>query len=481
MSTRSKQRVMVVPATAQGHVKPLMLFAHKLAQHGFRITFVHTEFSMERILSAMSDDNLKTGTGSENIELVSIPDGLSPEDDRTVVRNICRATLETMSTELEKLIRTINGNITSDIIGEPSESTSNDKISCLICDVFLGFGMEVAAKMGIQGALFCPSSAAILAYTMNIPKIIHDGIVDDIDGKPTQKQIIQLSFDMPGMDTSTLPWKFDDLPTQKMLFQLYLKIGQALKTTQWCLCNTTQDIESVAISLFPKVLPIGPLTVNKTSSHLDISGSQFWIEDASCLNWLDQHKPRSVIYVAFGSFTIHDKCQFNELAHGLELTGRPFLWVVRPGFISSNEQENKFDPYKFLGNNNNVRMIVNWAPQQKVLNHPSIACFVTHCGWNSTIEGLSNGVPFLCWPYFADQFLNKDYICDIWKIGMEVVPNENGIITREEVKNQVKRLLDDVDIRKRALEFKKIAIENIAKDGRSSKNLNNFIKWLELL
>nr|GEZ75554.1 putative UDP-glucuronosyl/UDP-glucosyltransferase [Tanacetum cinerariifolium] len=58
--------------------------------------------------------------------------------------------------------------------------------------------------------------------------------------------------------------------------------------------------------------------------------------------------------------------------------------------------------------------IVSWAPQQEVLNHPSagkIACFMSHCGWNSTMEGVSNGVPFLCWPYFFDQFLDATYIC----------------------------------------------------------------------
>ncbi|PRQ53398.1 putative hexosyltransferase [Rosa chinensis] len=57
--------------------------------------------------------------------------------------------------------------------------------------------------------------------------------------------------------------------------------------------------------------------------------------------------------------------------------------------------------------------MVGWAPQQKVLVHPSIACFLSHCGRNSILEGLSNGVSFLCWPYFVDQFLNKSYVCDI--------------------------------------------------------------------
>ncbi|KAL8234046.1 hypothetical protein R6Q59_020146 [Mikania micrantha] len=46
--------------------------------------------------------------------------------------------------------------------------------------------------------------------------------------------------------------------------------------------------------------------------------------------------------------------------------------------------------------------VVSWAPQQEVLNHPSVACFMSHCLCNSTMEWVSNGVPFLCWPYFAE-------------------------------------------------------------------------------
>lgn len=62
--------------------------------------------------------------------------------------------------------------------------------------------------------------------------------------------------------------------------------------------------------------------------------------------------------------------------------------------------------------------IVGWAPQQAVLNHPAIGCFVSHCGWNCTMEGVSFGVPFLCWPYFTDQFPNQTYICEVWKVGL---------------------------------------------------------------
>ncbi|KAM6549420.1 hypothetical protein CsatB_021096 [Cannabis sativa] len=469
MERKKQGHVMVVPCPAQGHVKPLMLLSQKLAKHGFRVTFVNIEFIHNKILRSMADDDDKTssGVGSSQIEMVSIPDGLDPMADRSDLKVICKLVWgdSILPTELEKLIKTINNN--------------NDErmISCVVSDYFMSWPVEVAAKLGVKAAVFCPSAAAIFVYTINIPNFIRDGIITS-HGYPTKQQIIQLSSGMPTMHTSKLPWNVGDLATQKMVFHGYLKVSESLKMIDWWLCNTSYDIEHAVFSLLPKLLPIGPLMEIESASPLDTNpGSQFWVEDSSCLSWLDQHKPRSVIYIAFGSFTTHDQIQFHELARGLELTSKPFLWVVRPGSVSG-EQKLGLNSHGF-GGNDNLRKIINWAPQQKVLSHPSIACFVSHCGWNSTIEGLSNGVPFLTWPYFADQYMDESYICDVWKVGMKLVPNENGIVTSEEVKNKVDKLLYDKDIQRRSLEFKEIMMKSISKDGQSSKNLNSFVKWIK--
>ncbi|WCJ25599.1 UDP-Glycosyltransferase superfamily protein [Euphorbia peplus] len=208
-------------------------------------------------------------------------------------------------------------------------------------------------------------------------------------------------------------------------------------------------------------------------SHNQNSGAQFWKEDPTCLKWLDQQPPNSVIYVAFGSFTIFNQTQFEQLALALQLTNKPFLWVVRPENEVSQTQEY---PDGFEGKNGRI---VGWVPQHKVLSHPSIACFVSHCGWNSTIEGISNGVPFLCWPYFGDQFLNKGYICDIWKVGLGLEKDEMGIIRKEELKGKIEELIGDKGIKERCLRIMKIMRNNVEEGGDSLTNFNKFIKWLE--
>ena len=270
-------------------------------------------------------------------------------------------------------------------------------------------------------------------------------------------------------------WKcVGDEETEKIIFQVCLGNNKAIEVADWVICNTVYDLEAEIFSLAPRILPIGPLLAR---NRLENSIGHFWPEDSTCLKWLDQKAPCSVIYIAFGSFTVLDKTQFQELALGLELTGKPFLWVVRPDITEENP--NNVFPLGFQERIESCGKIVGWAPQQSVLNHPSIACFVSHCGWNSTLESLSNGIRFLCWPYFADQFLNESYICDIWKVGLKLKKDKHGIVTRTEIKEKLEKLIADEDSKQRIQKLKKTVVESIKEGGQSYNNLNNFINWLK--
>lgn len=219
------------------------------------------------------------------------------------------------------------------------------------------------------------------------------------EGIPIEKRTFQLSPDMPTMETDHICWTtIGDLETQKSIFDYNKQFTHILDLIEWWFCNTTYELEPGTLSYIPKLQPIGPLL---ESHHVERSIGHFWEEDLSCLSWLDQQPSCSVIYLAFGSFTVFDSKQIQEIALGLGHTNRPFLWVVRPDMTCS---EKKGFPHEFKGS---LGKIVEWAPQWNVLSHPSTACFMSHCGWNSTTDGLCNGVPFLCWPYFGDQPFNK--------------------------------------------------------------------------
>ncbi|XP_072977343.1 UDP-glycosyltransferase 83A1-like [Typha angustifolia] len=446
---------LLLPFPAQGHVIPFMELAHLLVDHGFRITFVNTEFNHDRIVATLSKDEGHL----DRIHLVSVPDGLAPEEERNALGRLSDGLQQTVPLLLEELIT-------------KSNETRDCRITCMIADLNMGWALEIAKKMALRSALLWPASSVVLATLLSIPKLIDNGIID-ADGFATGEETFQLSQDMPLMESIHLPWAIGDHETQKIVFHYMKNNNRATEIADYVFCNSFQDIELPTFNHVPKLLPLGPLP---TGQRLGKAVGHFWPEDATCMDWLDEQPANSVIYVAFGSFTIFGHQQFQELALGLEMSGLSFLWVVRPD-LTDGTTDTYPDGYKDRVARR-ARM-VGWCPQQKVLAHPSVACFISHCGWNSTLEGVRNGVPFLCWPYFADQFINQTYICDIWKVGLKMVPDETRIIRGEHVSSQLKELLGDDEIRARAQMLKELANRSVHKGGSSYKNLNSFIESMK--
>ncbi|KAK1684053.1 hypothetical protein QYE76_044901 [Lolium multiflorum] len=145
-------------------------------------------------------------------------------------------------------------------------------------------------------------------------------------------------------------------------------------------------------------MAIGPILAPPTSSD-----SQ---DDASIIQWLDACPPRSVLYVSFGSQNSISADQMTELALGLEASGRPFLWVLRPpvGLDATDGFKPEWLPAGFEVRTtlrNRGLLVRGWAPQVRILAHPSTGAFLSHCGWNSILESLCHGVPLIGWPLGA--------------------------------------------------------------------------------
>lgn len=155
--------VIAIPYPAQGHVTPMMKLMRKIAEHGFKITFVNTDFNHMRVLKAMSKNEIDVD--DDRIRLVSIPDGLELDEDRTDIGKSNEAMWRVMPVKLQELIENMKN--------------EGNKIACVVAEGATGWAFEVAKNMGIKGLGFHPASATTLAVFLSIPKFIEDGIIDN--------------------------------------------------------------------------------------------------------------------------------------------------------------------------------------------------------------------------------------------------------------------------------------------------------------
>ncbi|XP_058109360.1 UDP-glycosyltransferase 76B1-like isoform X2 [Magnolia sinica] len=214
------------------------------------------------------------------------------------------------------------------------------------------------------------------------------------------------------------------------------------------------------------------ITVGPLCKFSPGSSNSLLTQDYSCMAWLDKQAPQTVIYVSFGSTASFDKRNVVEIAWGLANSDQPFLWVIRRGSIHGHDQVEL--PEGFEEKTRERGQIVNWAPQQKVLAHPSVGGFWTHNGWNSTLESICEGVPMICSPYLWDQNLNARYVSHVWRVGIQL---ENGF-DRSEIEWAIRRLMVEIegkDIRERVRDLKENAMHCIEKGGSSYESLDGLV------
>jgi len=208
---------------------------------------------------------------------------------------------------------------------------------------------------------------------------------------------------------------------------------------------------------------------------------------------LDKQPKRSVLYVSFGSGGTLSYDQIQELALGLEMSEHRFLWVVRtPNDIAAEAaylaEDSQNEPVEFLPKGFLERtkgrglVVLSWAPQAQVLAHSSTGGFLTHCGWNSTLESMLNGVPLIAWPLFAEQRMNAIMLTQDIKVALRPSADpESGLVGRDEIARVVKRLMEGEEgkrIRNRMKDLKDAAAKVLGEDGSSTRALSELaLKW----
>ncbi|GAB4852925.1 hypothetical protein Ancab_017122 [Ancistrocladus abbreviatus] len=223
------------------------------------------------------------------------------------------------------------------------------------------------------------------------------------------------------------------------LTRLVDRCKEAERKSFGVIMNSFYELESAYVDYYGKVRgrrawPIGPVSLcNRNIEDKTQRGKKAYVDEYECLQWLDSKEPNSVIYVCFGSITKFSVAQLHEIAMALEASGQQFIWVVR-GSMDQEADDQEGLPKDF-------------EKRMEGKDHQATGGFVTHCGWNSTLEGIAAGVSMVTWPIFAEQFYNEKLVTQVLKTGIPVgVKQWSGlevefIVEQDAIEKAVKQIM----------------------------------------
>ncbi|CAL4887102.1 unnamed protein product [Urochloa decumbens] len=427
-ATGKKPHAVCLPFPAQGHITPMLKLAKILHGRGFDVTFVNTEYNHRRLVRSRGAAAVAGVPGS--FRFAAIPDGL-PASDADATQDpasISHATKHHCPPHFRRLL-----------------AAAAAPVACVVADGLMSFAVDAAAEIGVPCALFWTASACGYMGYRNFRPLIDRGIIPLKEEEQLTNGFMDMEVDWaPGMSKHM---RLKDFPSflrttdpDDVLMTFQLGEVERAESASAVIVNSFDELERAALdgmrAIIPAVYTIGPLGPGEAPA-------------------------RSVVYVNFGSVTVMSGEELAEFAWGLAGSGHDFLWVVRPDVVRGDTASASALPPEFAEATRGRGLLASWCDQEAVLRHGAVGVFLTHSGWNSTVESLCAGVPMLCWPFFAEQQTNCRYACaeDEWGVAMEVGDD----VRRDAVAARIREAMGGGEgtkgreMRKRAEEWKEAA------------------------
>jgi hypothetical protein len=465
-----KKTVVLYPGLGVGHLTPMVQLAKLFLQHGVDVTVALVEtpvkapdFSAVVARAAASNPSI---TFHVLPQPSSAPDSSNP--DGTPKHHVVQIFdfLGAMNAPLRDFLH------------------STRAVDALVVDMFCSDALDVAAVLQLPVYFFYASGASALAVFLNIPSV-RAGMTT------TFGELGDSLLTLPGAP----PFKASDLPAVALndseAAKLILRMFERMPESQGILINSFESLVTRAV----RALRDGLCVPNRATPPIYCIGPLVSAGDGGkeheCLRWLDEQPDNSVVFLSFGSMGTFEKKQLQEIAIGLEKSEQRFLWVVR----SPRGEDHKFGdplpepdldallPEGFLERTKHRGLVVkSWAPQVEVLRHRATLAFMTHCGWNSTLEGITAGLPLLCWPLYAEQRMNKVFIVEEMKLGVEMGGYNEEMVKAKEVETKVRWVVESDDgkaLKERVVAMKDKATESLKEGGSSRADFVRFLDNME--
>ncbi|KAH0750163.1 hypothetical protein KY290_029395 [Solanum tuberosum] len=447
ISSQINCHIVAMPYPGRGHINPMMNFCKIIVTKypNIFITFIVTE----EWYSLISSENLP-----ENIKYATIPNVIPSEFGRAKdFVGFVKATLNKMEGPVEKLI--------DELMMKPS---------VIVYDTYLSWVVGLGNRRNIPVASFFTMSATMFSIGYHMDLLAQNA---HLRGNLSGKMHEQVDYipGIPSIRVLDLPTSSYDGKGQELL-DITMEVFSTVSKAQYLLFTSVYELESSVIDALKQKFPIpvysiGPAIPYFTSEKNPSSTTS--IDEPDYIKWLNSQPNGSVLYISQGSFLSVSRDELDEIIAGVHDSGVRFFWVARDETV-------RFQKYGC-----SVGLVVPWCDQLKVLSHPSIGGFWSHCGWNSTKEAAFSGLPMLTFPIIWDQKTNSKQIVEDWKIGYRVKKHEQCSISREEISSLLKWFMDSgneevMETRRRAEEIQKICQFSTANGGSSEINIGAFIK-----
>uniref|UniRef100_K3ZSY1 Glycosyltransferase n=2 Tax=Setaria italica TaxID=4555 RepID=K3ZSY1_SETIT len=449
-----RRRVLFFPLPYQGHLNPMFQLAGILHSRGFAVTIFHTHF------------NALDASLHPAYDFVPVPDGCPPAD-----------TPGTLQVTLERVLavnRACEAPFRERLAALLEQQREDDVVACLVADAHLLTLLGVARGLGVPTLVLRTGSAAGFRCFTAFPMLCDKGY------QPAQES----RLDAPVKEL--LPYRVRDLLSttaagHAVVSEAISRMVTAAATSSGLILNTFDALEAAELAALRRDLAVPVFDVGPLHKLSPAAANSLLRQDHGCLDWLDTQAPASVLYVSFGSLASLSATDLVEIAWGIANSGLPFLWVLRPGLVrgAPASQDPPPLPDGFDAATRGRGTVVSWAPQEEVLAHPAVGGFWTHCGWNSTLEGVCAGVPMLCRPCFGDQMGNARYVDHVWRVGVTL----EGELERGKVEAAIAAVMHGggepgEGMRRRALELKSRAAESIGEAGSSCLNVDKLVSHI---
>ncbi|EAY92523.1 hypothetical protein OsI_14262 [Oryza sativa Indica Group] len=454
------------PSLGVGHLNPMVEMAKHLRRRGLAVVVAVIDPPDNDATSADATARLAAANPSITFRLLPAPP--SPDAGAHPARRALDA-LRLANPVLREFLRSLP-----------------DAADALLLDAFCVDALDVAAELAIPAYFFFPSGASALAALLHLPYYYPD--------VPSFREMGMALVRLPGMpplravDMVTTVQDKESDATKVRLYQ-FKRMAEA----KGVLVNSFDRLEPKALNALaagvcvpdkptPRVYCIGPL--------VDAAAGKNG-ERHPCLAWLDAQPRQSVVFLCFGSKGAFPAAQLKDIARGLESSGHRFLWAVRsPPEEQSTSPEPDLErllPAGFLERTKHRGMVVkNWAPQAEVVRHEAAGAFVTHCGWNSTLEAIMSALPMICWPLYAEQAMNRVLMVEEMKVAVALDGGEVGgalvAVAAEEVEAKVRLVMETEEgrkLRERVVETRDMALDAINGGGSSEIAFDEFMRDLE--